>query len=178
MNWLIRIFKRLFGTKAKKEATSIPTMQLPNSVLLPIIVEELEKYPGKTITLPLSGRSMRPFLEDGRDQALLTLATNISIGDAVLAEVTPQHFVLHRIIDIKGDHVTLRGDGNYSNEYCTVKDVKAIALGFYRKGRNKLDSTTSTKWRIYSWWWTRLYPIRHLLLFALHPHIPQRFKSK
>ena len=153
------------------------TITVDNAILLPFIINELQQNPGKTVTLPLRGRSMRPFLEDGRDKALLTLATNPQVGDAVLAEVRPKVYVLHRIIAIKGQHVTLRGDGNLSDEHCTLSDVKATALGFYRKGRNTLDSTDEAKWRIYSWCWTRLYPIRRYLLFALHPHIPQRIKT-
>ena len=85
---------------------------------------------------------------------------------------------MHRIIKIDGNHVVLRGDGNMNVEHCEKKDVKALALGFYRKNRTKLDSTKGMKWRVYSWIWVRLYPIRRYLLFALHPHIPQRFKKK
>ena len=109
------------------------TKVMENAVLLPFIVSELESNPGKTITLPLRGRSMRPFLEDGRDKALLTVATNVQVGDAVLAEISPRHYVLHRIVCIDGDQVTLRGDGNLSDEHCTLGDVKATALGFFRK---------------------------------------------
>jgi hypothetical protein len=55
--------------------------------------------------------------------------------------------------------------------------VKATAIGFFRKGRDKADMTDSRKWRVYSWWWTRLFPIRRYLLFALHPHVPRRWKG-
>ena len=99
-------------------------------------------------------------------------------GDAVLAEIAKGSFVLHRIIAIDGDDVTLRGDGNLNNEYCKIIDIRAKAIGFYRKGRNKLDSTDGCKWRIYSWWWTRLYSIRRYLLFAMHPHIPRRWRRQ
>ena len=149
------------------------TRQMANEIFLPQVVALLHE--GHTATLPLRGRSMRPFLEDGRDKALLKLADAPQVGDAVLAEISKGHFVLHRIISIEGDHVTLRGDGNLSDEHCRLCDVRAKAIGFYRKGRTRLDSTDGPKWRIYSWWWTRLYPIRRYLLFALHPHIPRRF---
>ena len=138
------------------------------------VVEQLQA--GHTVTLPLRGRSMRPFLEDGRDKALLKAIDHPQVNDAVLAEITKGHFVLHRIIKIDGQQVTLRGDGNLNVEHCMLDDIRAKAIGFYRKGRNKLDSTESRKWRIYSWWWTRLYPIRRYLLFIIYPHIPQRFK--
>ena len=151
------------------------TISLPNAEFLPFVVSELQSCEGKTVTLPLRGRSMRPFLEDGRDKALLVATKTPVVGDAVLAEIAKNHFVLHRIIRIDGDIVTLRGDGNLANETCRLADVKAKALGFYRKGSKRLDATDGTKWRVYSWWWTRLYPIRRYLLFALHPHIPQRW---
>ena len=157
------------------------TKRLPNAELLPFVIEQLESCVGKTATLPLRGRSMRPFLEDGRDKALLIAAKDVEIkvGDAVLAEVSPKHFVLHRIINIdNGGHVTLRGDGNLANEECELGDVKAKAIGFFRKGRQKADYTNGRKWRIYSWWWIRLYPIRRYLLFLFHPHIPARFTKK
>jgi hypothetical protein len=145
-----------------------------NDMLLPFVVEQLEA--GHTATLPLRGRSMRPFLEDGRDKALLKIESHPKVGDAVLAEISKGHFVLHRIIKIEDEQVTLRGDGNLNEEHCTLNDIRAKAIGFYRKGRNVLDTTESKKWRIYSWWWTHLYPIRRYLLFMIYPHIPQRFK--
>ena len=57
-------------------------------------------------------------------------------------------------------------------------DVRAKAIGFYRKGHQRLDPTDGLKWRAYSWLWTRLFPLRRYLLFALHPHIPRRFLGK
>ena len=156
--------------------SDIKTIQMANAVLLPEVVRLLEE--GHTVTLPLRGYSMRPFLENGRDKALLRKPESINVGDAVLAEIAPKHFVLHRIVSIKGDHVTLRGDGNLGVEHCRLGDVKATAVGFYRKGREQLDSTDGRKWRIYSWGWTRLLPLRRYLLFAMHPHVPNRFKKK
>lgn len=147
---------------------------MPNEVFLPFVIEQLNE--GHTATLPLRGRSMRPFLEDGRDKALLQLCDHPQVGDAVLAEISKGHFVLHRIICIDGNQVTLRGDGNLSDEYCQLSDIRAKAVGFYRKDRKKLDRTDGYKWRLYSWWWMRLYPLRRYLLFIIYPHIPQRFK--
>ena len=152
----------------------IKTVQMPNDVFLPFVIEQLNE--GHTATLPLRGRSMRPFLEDGRDKALLQLCDHPQVGDAVLVEISKGLFVLHRIIRIEGRQVTLRGDGNLSDEHCMLSDIRAKAVGFYRKGRQTLDRTDGRKWRLYSWWWTRLYPLRRYLLFIIYPHIPQRFK--
>lgn len=154
------------------------TKQLPNEEFLPFVISELQSVEGKTVTLPLRGRSMRPFLEDNRDKAILTITPDINTGDAVLAEISKGHFVLHRIVAIDGNHITLRGDGNLNDEHCTFSDIRAKAIGFYRKGRNKADMTEGYKWKIYSWIWTRVFPIRRYLLFALHPHVPARFKKR
>lgn len=76
---------------------------------------------GHTVTLRLRGYSMRPFLENDRDKALLVKPSSIKVGDPVLAEINPLHFVLHRIDSIEGDNVTLRGDGNLGVEHCKKK---------------------------------------------------------
>ena len=153
------------------------TRMMANEVFLPQVVQMLNE--GHTVTLPLRGRSMRPFLEDGRDKALLVaVKEDPHVGDAVLAVISKGHFVLHRIVRIEGDSVTLRGDGNLGTESCCIQDIKAIAVAFYRKGRNKPDGVNGWKWRVYSWLWMRLLPIRRYLLFAFHPHIPRRFKIK
>lgn len=133
-----------------------------NSEFLPEVVKMLNER--HTVTLRLRGFSMRPFLEDGRDKALLTKPVTIKKGDAVLAEVTPGHYVLHRIISIKGENVVLRGDGNIGVERCSLADIKGFAIGFYRKGRTKLDRTKGLKWRVYSLVWTTLFPLRRYLL--------------
>lgn len=140
----------------------IKEVQFANAVLLPEIVKMIEE--GHTVTLRLRGFSMRPFLEDNRDKALLTKPLNVKTGDPVLAEIAPEHFVLHRIVAIDGQKVTLRGDGNLSDEHCQLSDIRASVVGFYRKGRTKLDRTDGTKWRVYSWLWMHLYPIRRYLL--------------
>lgn len=107
---------------------------------------------------------MRPFLEDGRDKALLVKAECVRVGMPVLAETAEGHYVLHRVVGIDGDRVTLRGDGNIAVERCRMQDIKGEAVGFYRKGRDVLDKTSGWKWRIYSAVWTRLLPVRRYLL--------------
>lgn len=146
-----------------QQSTNIKGVAIANRQLIPQIVAMLNE--GHTVTLKLYGYSMRPFLEDGRDKALLRQATAIATGDVALAEILPGKYALHRIIDIEGDNITLRGDGNLNVERCKRKDVYGVAEGFYRKGRETLDSVHGSKWRIYSWIWTRLFPIRRYLLF-------------
>ena len=154
----------------------VEVRRLPNAEFLPHVVALVNE--GHTVTLPLRGYSMRPFLEHGRDKALLAAPHDVCVGDAVLAEICPGRYVLHRIIAIDGTQVTLRGDGNLSDEHCRLDDVRAKAIAFFRKGRSRADSTSGLKWRLYSAVWTRLFPLRRYLLFLLHPHIPARFRKQ
>ena len=137
-------------------------IEIPNAILIPQIIKYLEQ--GHTVTLPLKGYSMRPFLENDRDMALLTSPRNIRVGAPVLAEIAPKRYVLHRIVGIKGKQVTLLGDGNLSPEHCLTTDIKASVEGFYRKGRKKMDRTDGRKWKLYSKVWMSLRPLRRWLL--------------
>lgn len=148
----------------QQDNIKITEVKFANELLIPEIIRMMDE--GHTVTLRLRGFSMRPFLEDNRDKALLTKAKNIKVGDAVLAETAPKRYVLHRVVAIEGDHVTLRGDGNLGCEHCRKEDVKGFVIGFYRKGRNKLDRTDALKWRIYSRLWMELLPLRRYLLGA------------
>ena len=138
------------------------SVEIANDILIPQIIELLEE--GHTVTLKVKGYSMRPFLENNRDKVLLRKAEAVGIGDAVLAEVAPKRYVLHRLIATDGKHVTLRGDGNLSNEYCLMSNIHGVAEGFYRKGSECLDRCDGRKWKTYSRIWTSLYPIRRYLL--------------
>ena len=86
---------------------------------------------GKTVTIPVRGNSMRPFLADGRDSVVLQRgeAGRLKPGDVVLATVRGgQTWVLHRIVARRGNHLTLQGDNNRETEAAEVKDVAGVAI--------------------------------------------------
>lgn len=141
---------------------AVTEIQFANAQLLPEIVKMLNE--GRTVTLRLKGFSMRPFLEDNRDKALLIKPSNVKVGDPVLAEIEPKHFVLHRIIRIEGENVTLLGDGNLGVERCKLENIVGAVVGFYRKGRSEMDRTDAWKWKTYSRIWMTLRPVRRYLL--------------
>lgn len=160
-----RIVRQTLGLQEKKStAKTVQVVQFPNALFLPEVVKMLNE--GHTVTLSLAGYSMRPFLEHKRDKALLIKPEHPAVGDPILAETAPGHYVLHRIIRIDGNAVTLRGDGNLGCEYCKTENLVGAVVGFYRKGRKRLDRTDGWKWKAYSWLWTRLFPIRRYLLAA------------
>ena len=131
IEFIRNLWKRLFGRTPMAESTiQRKEVQFANEKFLPEIVRLLNE--GHTITLPLRGFSMRPFLEDNRDKALFTKPTNPKVGDPVLAEIEPGHFVMHRIIAIDGNAVTLRGDGNLNDEHCLLQNVCGAVIGFLR----------------------------------------------
>lgn len=139
------------------------TIQLSNAEFLPHVCELVNQ--GHKVSIRAKGNSMRPFLESGRDVAVLSKIGTPATGDVVLAEIAKGRYVLHRIVNIKGDIITLRGDGNLTGtETCRTDDLRAIANEFVRKG--KRWHTSSRVWRIYSWTWTRLLPLRRVLLAA------------
>lgn len=155
-------------------------MQLKNAEFLPLAVSYLETK--DSVKIPLKGFSMRPFLESERDYALLGKPHSPVLHEPVLALLPDSRWVLHRIVSIKGDDITLLGDGNLSPEYCKASDIKASIIGFYRKKRTTLDRIDGRKWKVYSFFWTRLLPIRRYLLalyrlLVMH-QIPNRLKPK
>ena len=147
-------------------------VQFENAKFLPEVVKMINE--GHTVTIRVKGFSMRPFLENNGDKALLKQVKNPKVGDPVMAEITPGHFVLHRIIAMNDERVVLRGDGNLTTETCRPQDIVAEVEGFYRKGRTTLDRIDGRKWRIYSFIWEHLYPIRRYLL-AFYRRIWLRF---
>ena len=138
-------------------------MQLPNSIIIPEVARLVNE--GKSVTLPLRGYSMRPYLEDQCDKGLLVKPKEpLKVGDVILAEIEPQRYALHRIVKIEGEDITMYGDGNFSPEHIKRADVLAIATGFYRKGSKKLDSVDTIYYKVYWRAWVALRPVRRYLL--------------
>lgn len=140
-----------------------PRHELPNDGYLGLVSEYLRM--GKGAKIYVKGYSMRPFLEHLRDQVQLVSPTDLHVGDAVLAEIAPGHYVLHRIIGIDGDRITLMGDGNVRGvEHCTRNHVYGVVTEYIRPHRTLLASDPRLCRRIRLW--RRLLPIRRWLLIV------------
>ena len=148
---------------ADAEAAAMARMEMPNDQLLPLVRQVVAD--GKTAVISVKGYSMRPFLEHLRDRVKLAPWEELQVGDAVLAEINPGHFVLHRIIAIDGEQLTLMGDGNIrGTEQCRTKDVCGVVTEYLRPNGHVLlasDRRLQRRIRI----WRRLLPIRRGLLF-------------
>lgn len=94
---------------------------LPNDVLLNEVAQLLGE--GREVVITPKGRSMLPFIRGEVDRIKLHQPGNLKVGDIVLAYFEDR-YVLHRIIAINGDEITLMGDGNLKGtEQGVRKDV-------------------------------------------------------
>jgi len=118
---------------------------------------------GVNVTLPVKGLSMQPFIIGGKESVILHRPVLIDVGDVVLAWVDGCRYVVHRIIHIDGDHITLMGDGNLTTEHCALSDIKACVTHVVSADNKKRD--LYSRWRVRAaklWYWLR--PIRRYLL--------------
>lgn len=135
----------------------IPTTKiLPNNIIFPEVGKLLEE--GKQVEISPKGRSMRPFIWEGRDSVILEKRPSLEVGDIVLAEIG-EKYILHRVLKIDGDSIILMGDGNIKGtEKCRRGDVMGTVAGIKRKNGRILKPTKGCLWR-------RLLPIRRYLLY-------------
>ena len=135
---------------------------LPNSELLAEVIRLVNE--GQRVTLPVKGYSMLPFIIGGQESVELVKPDSLAVGDVVLAWINGCRYVVHRIIRIEGEQVTLMGDGNIAGvEHCTLSDVAALAINVVTpQGKHH---PLYAPWRIKAsrlWW--RLLPIRRWIL--------------
>lgn len=119
---------------------------------------------GVEVSFPVNGRSMRPFIEGGRDSVVLVKPGEVKRLDVVLARTDTGRFVVHRIASLDGGRVTLMGDGNLcGREHCKVDDILAKVTHVVRPGgvRRPLDSASM---RLAVKLWVAFLPFRRILL--------------
>lgn len=119
---------------------------------------------GLRVTFPVKGYSMLPFIVGSKESVDLVKPEHLEVGHVVLAWVEGCRYVVHRIIRIEGEQVTLMGDGNIAVvEHCTLSDVAALAINVVTpQGKHH---PLYAPWRIKAsrlWW--RLLPIRRWIL--------------
>ena len=133
---------------------------------------------GKSISISAKGYSMNPFIVHMKDQITLGSWTDDQIkkGAVVLVKDVRGCYIIHRIIKREGNVLTLMGDGNIGIiETAYVEDIIALMHAVIKKGRTY--SVNSLSWRLYSWFWKLLTPMRRYPLAVwrrLHPQQPLR----
>lgn len=111
---------------------------LPNAVMLGQVNEFLAE--GRSVVIMTKGQSMSPFIRGERDSVELLRRPSVEVGDIVLAQIHPGHYVLHRVNAISGVRVRLKGDGNLDGtEACTMQDICGTAVAILRPGDRRID---------------------------------------
>lgn len=157
---LLTPFRRRYQ-KRNGTTSNQPRRELPNDAWLGEVSQMLRE--GKPYAIYVKGYSMRPFIEHTRDRVFLEKSDTYNIGDAVLAQIAPGHYVLHRIIEKQGDNLTLQGDGNLKGvELCKEGDVSGVVTQYIRPNRIIPADDPKLVRRIKLW--RKLRPIRRYLL--------------
>lgn len=129
---------------------------------------------GESVTLRVTGRSMRPYLS-GTGNELVVVSKHkseeLKLGVIILFSYNDR-FVFHRILNKVNDRLVVQGDGNcVDTENILTKNVLGIVRYIIRP-EGKQVSPYSFSARIHWQIWYRLRPIRKYLLFIynrLHP---------
>ncbi|MBO7418196.1 MAG: S24/S26 family peptidase [Bacteroidaceae bacterium] len=131
-----------------------------------VIIQEAIKLveEGVSVTLPVRGNSMLPFIIGDQESVVLQKPEQPKVGDVVLAWVDGYRYVIHRIIRVEGEKITLMGDGNLVyGEHCTIDEVKAMVT--------HVVTADGHTYYLYGWWrrcavkiWWLLKPFRKYLL--------------
>ena len=132
-------------------------MVVPNEILLEEAADLLSR--GIEVILMTKGNSMLPFIRGEKDSVNLKKYGAVEVGDIVLARIAPQRYVLHRIIALEGDKVTLMGDGNLvGTETCRLSDILGTVREIIRPNGSTKKVTKGTFWR-------KLLPVRRYILW-------------
>ncbi len=113
----------------------------------PIMEEQLKA--GKAVSFIPNGNSMLPLIKPSVDAVLIKKAPNkLKKYDLPLYRRTDGSFVLHRVIGVKKDTYTMRGDNqNILERGIKREQILAIATGIYKNG--EYISFTGVKYWIY-----------------------------
>ena len=132
-----------------------------------VLISEVQRFidGGQCVILPVSGNSMLPFIVGDKDKVEFCPPPPVlQRGDVVMAKVDGDYYVVHRIVHIDGNQLTLEGDGNLGfQEHCHRGDIVAQGIAVVRhNGRTRSLTTPGSRrlWRI----WMGLGPFRRILL--------------
>lgn len=136
---------------------AVNKIDLPNDILLGYAGELISQ--GKEVIMTAKGNSMLPFIRDSKDSVRLTMPVNVGIGDIILAKVPGRGYIMHRVIGLEGDNITMMGDGNIAGtESCTKSDVVGIVTEIIKPDGKGHKPSKGCFWRF-------LKPFRRYLLF-------------
>jgi len=129
---------------------------IPNEILFPEVRQLLSE--GRDVIILAKGASMMPFIRGDRDSVLLRKKERVSVGDMCLVCIAKKNYILHRVISMDGDNVTLMGDGNLcGTEKCTLDDVCGTVIEIIKPSGKRIVPGNGEIWR-------KLKPFRRIIL--------------
>lgn len=128
------------------------------------------------LTYKTKGISMQPLFVAGRDIVVIEKKNNgrLSKYDVPLYRRNGK-YVLHRVVKVRKSDYVIRGDNTYNDEYVKDSDVIGVLKSFQRKGKS--GKVTDLNYRMYSAFWTLIYPLRKLKREAKR-YLTNRFGKK
>lgn len=123
------------------------------------------------------GQSMLPLLKEGVNKVKLVEPINLSLFDVVLYKGGNNNYVLHRIVDINEENLTIIGDNNQHLEYKKKEDIVAKLDGYF-----DLTNYYDTKSKCYKEYLENTYPYtnennRKQLILDAHKFFLERQKA-
>ncbi|NLD27088.1 MAG: hypothetical protein GX661_06990 [Acholeplasmataceae bacterium] len=139
-------------------------MRVSINSLMDIIREKLDQ--NGEVVFTVSGNSMLPFFRNQETEVTLEKPDRpLRRGDIVLFKYQ-NHWILHRILKIKGETVKTGGDALTTVEMTSINDILAIVTK-YQKGDRLIDVRKfSCRFRMRLWMFLR--PIRKILMKIYH----------
>lgn len=127
---------------------------------------EIKKY-GKII-YPNVGDSMLPIMKEHQDLAIIEdITKKLKKYDVVLYKRVSGQYVLHRIMKIKNNNYAMCGDNRYRLEYPVYSNqIIGILTGIVHN--DKLLTTRDKIYKIYVFFWCRLFYLRVFILKINH----------
>lgn len=138
------------------------------------------------------GDSMLPLIREGRDLLLIerpkewdqlpegSLAGKLRRFDVPLYRRDSGQYVLHRVLKVRERDYVLCGDNRYRKEMGIVDGhVIGVLTGIIRDGRELSLKVPGMRYRLYLFFWCRMFPVRAFLLWtkALPGRIVRRMRK-
>lgn len=117
-----------------------------------------------TLTYTFRGTSMYPLLKQGRDLFTVVSKTSERCNkyDVVLYRRSGHQYILHRIIEVRGNDYVIQGDNCIAKEYgIRDEDIIGIMTSFQHKG--KTYDVADKRYLLYVHIWTTIHPFISVL---------------
>ncbi len=118
---------------------------------------------GETVSIPVSGFSMNPFLADKRDAVLVERPDrDLKRGDIVLYKRRNGQYILHRIWKVKREGYYIVGDAQTEIEGPVLRDQIIGRVERIRRKGQWIDDG-DLLWKFFEILWIRIVPARPFL---------------